>query len=172
MARNKKSRAERFKTKPRGISTKKGTYLYEEIIDSEAFLTLNGAENRLLIGFHRKKRWDRKKKRYTNLQDIVYSLDAMIYETNVSKPSALSARQTLMERGFVILRDQVDWGQFQNNRWEITDRFLKWHPDAEQRKQNGFIEHRPIRKKAATSGSSFPKKQQEQAPVLSVAIAN
>jgi len=178
MARNKKSRLERFKSKPKGMpGSQRGVFLDPEIVTSDAFASLSGAEILLLIGFHRRKRYKKSRNRqkrqyflsnYTNLTEIVYHLDAMMWETDTSKQGALNARKTLMEHGFVNLSDQTDWGNYSNNRWEICDRFLRWHPDPEQRKKNGFREHGKVRKKRATSGSYGASSKQSEPPVLDV----
>ena len=92
MARNKKPRSEAYKTRPKGVAKHKGTYLEQNLIDSEAFLSLNGTEIRLLIAFHRKKRWDKKHRRYLNLQDIIFSLDAMTFEANAVRQMTLDGQ--------------------------------------------------------------------------------
>ena len=167
MARISKSRAERFEKPPRGVIKLKGTYIDDGYLQAEAFATLNGAETRLLLGFLARRRWDKKKKRFTNLIDIIYTLDCMAYEVNVTKQAALKARQTLIDLGFIDLLDQTDWGNHSNNRYGISDRFKKWHPNPKTRIENGFIEHKPLRKKDATSGT----KQKKAAPKLRVMAA-
>lgn len=167
MARKKQSRAERFKQPPPGVCLK-GCMIDDEYRASEAYATLSGTAHSLLMGFLARRRYNPKNKRnkkapkYTNLTDIVYTLDCMMYETNTTNKTVLEARQTLMDLGFIDLLDQADWGKHQNNRWRISKRFLKWHPDEATRINRGFEEHRPTRKK------TMPKKHTAR-PQLAIA---
>jgi len=162
MARKKQSRAERFKQPPPGVCLK-GCMIDDEYRASEAYATLSGTAHSLLMGFLARRRYNPKHKRnkkaqkYTNLIDIVYTLDCMMYETNTAKTTVLEARQTLMDLGFIDLIDQVDWGKHENNRWGISDRFLKWHPDEAIRVKRGFVKHRPIRTKKKPTQNTKPK---------------
>lgn len=172
MARISKSRAERFEKPPRGVIKIKGTYIDDGYLQSEALTILNGAEIRLLLGFLARRHYDPKSKKskkrtYTNLLDIIYTLDCMAYELNVTKQAALSARQTLIDVGFIDLLDQTDWGDHSNNRYGISDRFEKWHPNPKTRIEKGFVEHKPLRKKDATSGT----KRKKPTPKLRVLAA-
>jgi len=128
------------RNKPKGVVASNLWRVDAAMLDSEAFAVLNGCEMRMLLGFLRRRRWDRKNKRYVNLLDIVYTLDAMKYEANASLQTALDARNSLIEVGFIEVVHHAEglWGEC--NVYKISDRFLKWHPDPKVCSQNGFVE--------------------------------
>lgn len=140
--RKKKPKADR--PKPKGVVTRKDLWRVEaDILDSEAFSALSGSECKALLGFLRRRRWDKKRKRYTNCSDLVYTLKAMSYEANVSEQAALDARNTLILLGFIDLIHHADGLQGEVNVYSLVERYAKWHPDPGMRKANGFREINP-----------------------------
>jgi len=166
-----RTRRERFGGPPKGYCTK-GCYIDDEYRKSEALARLNGTELLLLMGFLSRRRYNQTSKRnktqpkYTNLLDIVYTLDCMTYETHASKQTVLAARQKLLDLGFIELLDQTNWGNHSNNRYGISERYRKWHPDQKIRDQNGFVPHKSLRKKKPTN-TSYKKKLKNELAVVS-----
>jgi hypothetical protein len=163
MARKTITRSERFLTKPKGVPRSNISRIDNTVLDSEAFVALSATAIRILMGYYRRRRWDKKTKRWTNLQDIIYTLEQMMWECNASKQTVIDARQELIDLGFINIAIQTQGRVFGTdnkapNVYEISDRYLKWHPDAGIRKANKFKEHAPLRKKTAPK-TAFKSKQ-------------
>jgi hypothetical protein len=152
MARKNQTRETRFK-KPKGVAKYNVFLIDNTVMDSEAFVALSATAIRMLLGFYRRRRWDAKKKRYKNLMDIVYTFDCMAWECNVSRRTVLDARNELIELGFINVAIQTQGQVFGEDRktniYEISDRYLKWHPDPDIRSKQKYKEHPPLKKKPA-----------------------
>ncbi len=115
--------------RPKGAVQKDLGVMSSDVIDSDAYASLNGCETRLLFGFYRRK-WSKKERRYVNENNIIYTLDCMEYEARVSRRAALNARGSLLEVGFIDVCLQADGRLGRPTVYALLERYRQGHPDA------------------------------------------
>ena len=128
------------KIRPKGACDGGSVRIVNEILNSEAYRALaTAAELKLLHGFLRRRRWDKRRKVYENAE-ITYPVAAMCWEADVSRQNALRARDVLVELGLVDVVHRSAGLRNEPNRYRITQRYLRWDPDPAERKRKGFEE--------------------------------
>ena len=138
------------------------------ICSSFAWKDLNASALRVLIGFLRrvkKRKNPRYKRRRKGPQYIVENDSKLVYtyedirtECGIKSTSTVTkCIDALVDHGFIdIVRTGT--GKYKLvTIYGISDRYLKWHPDPERRKKNGFREQ--SRQRRRTDHPGFRSKQ-------------
>jgi hypothetical protein len=126
----------------------KGTYFDREIYNSQAYRSLSGNTLKVLMGFlmrriikkHSRRRNPMKKYEVMNSKELVYTYDAIKYETGISDQTVSRAIRDLVSVGFLDIVNPGGGRCGLVTIYGLSDRYMKWHPDLEERKKRGFVE--------------------------------
>ena len=134
---------ERKRTEKKG--KRFGAYMEPEIIDSLAYKSLSKSAQNILLGFkrrlHKTNRGDKLKPKWesTNDQELIYTYDLIQEEWSIfSRATVVAAIDQLIERGFIDVVS-TGMGKYKSTSvYGLSQRYLKWHREAEKRKALGF----------------------------------
>ena len=144
---------------PKGAAVNGSTKLPAEIMNSSAYRALStGTELKLLNGFYRRRKYDKKTRRYLRA-DIEYVIQAMCWETDACNQTVLDARDALIAVGLIDCVHTSGGLCNESNLYRLSDRWQKYDSDPDVRKRNGFVERpKPVRQnKGRDAGAGFPK---------------
>ncbi len=152
----------------------RGTYLKEDILESEAFKHLTLSAIRIFIGLRRRLEVEnrgtkrRTKWESTNNGELVYTYDEIQQEWPISSRGTIAAAwDSLVEKGLVDITKTGSGIHKRESRYAISERWRKWHPNKQRRKSFGFEEQsRPRSDKNPGFGTKRSKNSQVQSTVL------
>jgi hypothetical protein len=135
----------------RAIGTN-GTYVEIDLYDCDAYRHLRPVATKVLLGFlmriQVRKQNSRKRSnefQKVNHRELVYTYDAMEFETGIGTQALSKALDELVAKGYL---DLVRVGGGRNgvhSIWGLSDRYKKWHLDKSKRESMGFEEEDRVR---------------------------